>query len=287
MLQELVDKGSTVLVIEHNMDLVKVADWVIDLGPGAGIDGGRLIGQGPPETIATLSTPTGLALKNTLKNKPPFPHQPAAKKQPTRSIDRHQKCPAKQFERTFRFRFPRNKITVLTRPSGSGKSSLAFETLYAEGERRYAETLSGYARQAIEQMPKPKVDEITGLSPAIAIEQKTGSLNPRSTIGTITEIYDWLRILYAHLGTAYCPESGLPIRQISKETVVERVLALPKNEKIQILAPLAATEKREFRGDDRPAEPRRIFTFAPQWNNLFGSTIRFPMKSIAKTIFSS
>ena len=245
VLQELVDKGSTVLVIEHNMDLVKVSDWVIDLGPYAGADGGQLIGQGSPETIAKLSTPTGLALKQALKTQPELLSHPLAQKEPpfeSISIKNAQQNNLKNITLSI----PRDKITVLTGPSGSGKSSLAFETLYAEGQRRYAETLSGYARQAIEQMPKPKVDEITGLSPAIAIEQKTGSLNPRSTIGTITEIYDWLRILYAHLGTAYCPESGLPIRQISKETVVERVLDLPLNEKIQILSPLSPPRKESF-----------------------------------------
>ncbi len=245
VLQELVDKGSTVLVIEHNMDLVKVADWVIDLGPGAGQEGGRLIGQGPPEKIAKLSTPTGIALKNTMKNKQAFSAHPETKKQPP--VQSIQIKNAQQNNlKGISLSIPRDKITVLTGPSGSGKSSLAFETLYAEGQRRYAETLSGYARQAIGQMPKPKVDEITGLSPAIAIEQKTGSLNPRSTIGTITEIYDWLRILYAHLGTAYCPESGEVIRQISKETIVLRVLDLPKDEKIQVLTPLAPPRKESF-----------------------------------------
>src|SRR3989344_442338 len=113
-------------------------------------------------------------------------------------------------------KIPRGKITVFTGPSGSGKSSLAFETLYAEGQRRYTETLSPYARSLVKQLPKPKADKIEGLSPSIALEQKTGGLNPRSIIGTITGIYDLLRILYAHFGTAYDPETKEEIRHISK-----------------------------------------------------------------------
>ena len=242
VLQELIDKGSTILVIEHNMDLVKVADWVIDLGPGAGCEGGQLIGQGTPEKIAKLKTPTGIALKQALTMKPvlvSFPHPAAPEPIPSINIKNAEQNNLKGISLSI----PRGRMTVMCGPSGSGKSSLAFDTLYAEGQRRYAETLPAYARQVIQQMPKPKVDEIEGLSPAIALEQKTGGLNPRSTIGTITEIYDYLRILYAHLGTAYCPESGEVIRQISKETVIDRVLSLPPGEKIQILSPLVPLRK--------------------------------------------
>lgn len=245
VLQELVNKGSTVLVIEHNLDLIKTADWIIDLGPGAGQEGGRIIGQGTPEAIAKLDTPTGITLKKALKPEKIEKTLPSAYSQiPIQAIEI--KNAEQNNLKSISLSIPRNQITVLTGPSGSGKSSLAFETIYAEGQRRYTETLSGYARQAIQQMPKPKVAKIEGLSPAIALEQKTGGLNPRSTIGTITEIYDFLRILYANLGTAYCPESGLEIRQISKETVVDRVLALPKNEKIQILAPISPLRNETF-----------------------------------------
>jgi excinuclease ABC subunit A len=244
VLQELVDKGSTVVVIEHNVDLIKCADWIIDLGPQAGVHGGELIGQGTPEQAAKLSTPTAAALKRGLHPAayPPKPQIPLRQSHPFIEI----KNAAQNNLKHISLAIEQGKTTVLTGPSGSGKSSLAFETLYAEGQRRYAETLSGYARQAIEQMPKPKVDGITGLPPVIALEQKTGGLNPRSTIGTITEIYDYLRVLYANLGVAYCPESGLKITQISKETVVERVLALPLQEKIQILAPLPLPRKESF-----------------------------------------
>src|SRR4051812_36203431 len=108
-------------------------------------------------------------------------------------------------------RIPRNKITVVTGLSGSGKSSLAFDTVYAEGQRRYVESLSAYARNFLEQFKKPEVDSITGLSPAIAIEQKTAGINPRSTVGTVTEIYDYLRLLYARVGTPHCPNCHIPV----------------------------------------------------------------------------
>lgn len=246
VLQRLVDKGNTVLVIEHNMDLVKTADWVVDLGPGAGIHGGELIGQGTPEQIAKLKTPTGQALKKTLN---PTPILGGKEKSPEKIRPLSSIVVEGASQNNLRhvsLSIPRGKITVFTGPSGSGKSSLAFETLYAEGQRRYTETLSTYARALVKQLPKPKADKIDGLSPSIALEQKTGGLNPRSTVGTITEVYDLLRVLYAHLGTAYSPETGEEIRNISKEFVVAKILALPKGEKIQILAPVSFQKKESF-----------------------------------------
>ena len=122
---------------------------------------------------------------------------------------------------------PRNKLIVFTGLSGSGKSSLAFDTIYAEGQRRYVESLSSYARQFIGQMEKPEVDAIEGLSPAISIDQKSTSNNPRSTVGTVTEIYDYLRLLYARCGTPHCPKCGRVIEKQSIDTVVDRVMTLP------------------------------------------------------------
>ena len=122
---------------------------------------------------------------------------------------------------------PRERLVVITGLSGSGKSSLAFDTLYAEGQRRYVESLSAYARQFLEQLEKPDVDAIEGLSPAIAIEQKTVSRNPRSTVGTVTEIYDYLRLLFARVGVPYCPQCGQPIRAQTVQNIVDRVLQLP------------------------------------------------------------
>lgn len=141
---------------------------------------------------------------------------------------------------------PKNKLIVFTGLSGSGKSTLAFDTLYAEGQRRYIESLSSYARQFLDKVGKPNVDKIEGLTPAIAIDQKTTSKNPRSTVGTITEIYDYLRLLYARVGTQHCHLCGKPISQMSQTDIIEQVLALPKDSKIIILAPIIKEKKGSF-----------------------------------------
>jgi len=138
---------------------------------------------------------------------------------------------------------PRDKLVVFTGLSGSGKSSLAFDTLYAEGQRRYVESLSAYARQFLGQMNKPDVENIEGLSPAISIDQKTTSKNPRSTVGTITEIYDYLRLLYAKVGTPHCPKCGKEISQQSIDQIVDKVMSLGEKTKIQILSPLVRGRK--------------------------------------------
>src|SRR5512136_120153 len=142
---------------------------------------------------------------------------------------------------------PRNRLTVITGLSGSGKSSLAFDTIYAEGQRRYVESLSAYARQFLGLMEKPDVDAIEGLSPAIAIEQKTAGQNPRSTVGTVTEIYDYLRLLYARAGTPHCPNDGSPIQRQSASQITDIVLAWPAGTKLEVLAPLVRGRKGEFR----------------------------------------
>jgi excinuclease ABC subunit A len=144
---------------------------------------------------------------------------------------------------------PREKLVVLTGLSGSGKSSLAFDTIYAEGQRRYVESLSAYARQFLDMMQKPDVDHIEGLSPAISIEQKTTSRNPRSTVGTVTEIYDYLRLLFARVGIPYSPATGLPIESQTVSQMVDRVLALPEGTRLYLLAPIARGRKGEYRKD--------------------------------------
>jgi excinuclease ABC subunit A len=141
---------------------------------------------------------------------------------------------------------PRNQLVVITGLSGSGKSSLAFDTLYAEGQRRYVESLSTYARQFLQMMDKPDVDMIEGLSPAISIEQKATSHNPRSTVGTVTEIHDYLRLLFARAGTPHCPEHGLALKSQTVSQMVDAALALPEDTRLMILAPLAREKKGEF-----------------------------------------
>ncbi|MCV0428448.1 MAG: excinuclease ABC subunit A, partial [Roseibium sp.] len=142
---------------------------------------------------------------------------------------------------------PRDKLIVMTGLSGSGKSSLAFDTIYAEGQRRYVESLSAYARQFLEMMQKPDVDQIDGLSPAISIEQKTTSRNPRSTVGTVTEIYDYMRLLFARVGVPYSPATGLPIESQTISQMVDRVLELDEGSRLYLLAPMVRGRKGEYR----------------------------------------
>lgn len=245
VLHKLVSLGNTVLVIEHNMDLVKTADWVIDLGPEGGKGGGEIIGTGTPEAVAKQNTPTGIAIQKSLMEHPligPTDTSPPLSPLEAIVVKGASQNNLQQVDGII----PRGKITVCTGPSGSGKSSFAFETVYAEGQRRYIESLSPYSRQFVKQMEKAKVEQIEGLSPSIAIEQKSHAGNPRSTIGTMTEIYDYLRVLYAYLGTPYCPETQEEIRTISKEDVLNQLLDLPEGTKIQILSPVEYKRRESF-----------------------------------------
>ena len=142
---------------------------------------------------------------------------------------------------------PRDKLVVVTGLSGSGKSSLAFDTIYAEGQRRYVESLSSYARQFLEQLQKPDVEYIEGLSPAISIEQRAAGSNPRSTVGTQTEIHDYMRLLFARIGTPHCHKCGKPIRRQTAQEIVDQILALEKDSNLMILAPLVRGRKGEYR----------------------------------------
>ena len=138
---------------------------------------------------------------------------------------------------------PRNELVVLTGLSGSGKSSLAFDTIYAEGQRRYMESLSSYARQFLGQMEKPDVESIEGLSPAISIDQKTTNRNPRSTVGTVTEVYDYFRLLFARIGIPHCPKCGREIRKQTVDQMVDTLMQLPERTRIQLLAPVVRGRK--------------------------------------------
>jgi excinuclease ABC subunit A len=163
---------------------------------------------------------------------------------------------------------PRDTLTVITGLSGSGKSSLAFDTIYAEGQRRYVESLSAYARQFLELMQKPDVDHIEGLSPAISIEQKTTSRNPRSTVATVTEIYDYMRLLWARVGIPYSPATGLPISAQTVSQMVDRVMQLPEGTRFYLLAPVVRGRKGEYRKElpsgRRRASPASASTARPR-----------------------
>lgn len=242
VLHGFVERGNTVMVIEHNLDVIKTADWVIDIGPEGGAGGGKIVCEGTPETIAKCRTShTGNALRSVLPGMKPL----AASKKGTAAgkksdpfvfSKRIQIKGASQHNlQHLDLEVPRGEMSVFCGPSGSGKTSLAMDTLYAEGQRRYVESLSAYARQFLGQMPKPRVDSIQGLSPAIAIEQKTVGATPRSTVGTVTEIYDYLRVLYARLGIVHCPSCNAVATKQTTDEIVESILKLPVKSRLMLL----------------------------------------------------
>ena len=257
VLHGFVERGSTVVVIEHNLDVVKTADWVIDLGPEGGARGGRLIVAGTPEEVAACpNSHTGAALAKVLKRSgralavsTSKRKQVGAKARKTEQglIREISVQGASQHNlRHVSLEIPRGKSTVFCGPSGSGKTTMAIDTIYAEGQRRYVESLSSYARQFLGQVEKPKVEQITGLSPAICIEQKTASKSPRSTVGTVTEIHDYLRVLYARLGTPYCVDCRVPVGAQSADEIIERVQAFPEGTRVYLLAPIQRRGQESF-----------------------------------------
>jgi excinuclease ABC subunit A len=243
VLHDFVDVGNTVLVVEHNLDVVKTADWVIDLGPEGGHAGGELIAAGTPSQIAEdQNSHTGAALRRHLNGAAANGQGSASRRRRNRPVPQATAIKvrgARQHNlKGIDVEIPRDKMTVCCGMSGSGKSSLAMDTVYAEGQRRYVESLSSYARQFVGQMQKPALDHIEGLSPAIAIEQKHMGHTPRSTVGTVTEIYDYLRILLARLGTPHCPACDTPIGTQTADEIVDKIMAEPAETKLYLMAPL-------------------------------------------------
>jgi len=263
VLHGFVEAGNTVLVVEHNLEVIKTADWIIDLGPEGGDRGGRIVATGTPEQLARHEkSHTGRALQVLLdgtvggdsggRRTPSdtdrrLESPPTAKGSAKRGKPKRRATLAKAIKvrgarqhnlKDVNVEIPRNRITVCCGPSGSGKSSLAMDTVYAEGQRRYVESLSAYARQFVGQMQKPKLDHIEGLSPAIAIEQKRTGGTPRSTVGTVTEIHDYLRILVSRLGEPFCPDCRVPIGTQSADEVIGKIMDHPSGTKLHLMAPL-------------------------------------------------
>jgi excinuclease ABC subunit A len=245
ILHTFADQGNTVVVIEHNMEVIKTADYIIDMGPAGGAAGGEVVAQGTPEQVShQAGSHTGQALREVLDPQPTrvTPPRPQADRPRHRSdgyIREIEVVGARMHNlKGVDVRLPRERMSVISGVSGSGKSSLAFDTLYAEGQRRYVESLSAYARQFLDQMEKPRVERVTGLSPAIAIEQKPPSRNPRSTVGTVTEVYDYLRALFATVGTQYCPACQVPVGGQTPDQMVDRILQLPTDRRVLLSAPI-------------------------------------------------
>lgn len=209
-LNKLVDHDNTVLVVEHNTDVMKSADYLIDLGPEGGAGGGELVGFGTPEDLTLLDTATGEALAAVSVELSSAPIRSRGRREDCLSVvnARHHNLQAVDVS------LPHGKFNVVTGVSGSGKTSLAFDTIFTEGQRKYVESLSTYARRFLGRRQRPPVDRIEGLKPAIAIDQRTRSHNPRSTVATTTEIHDVLRLLYARVGLIHCPDCGSAVRAI-------------------------------------------------------------------------
>lgn len=250
VLEELVEKGNTVIVIEHNMELVKCADYVIDLGPEGGDKGGWVVAEGPPEKVAQdPNSPTGVYLKSVLDGSPKVDlgredrekedHRPQGDGVSSMVIKGAREHNLKNIS----LEIPRDKLVVITGVSGSGKSTLAFDILFNEGQRRYLESLPAYVRQYLKVLERPDVDLVSGIPPTVAIEQRTAMAGRRSTVATLTEVYHYLRLMFAKLGLQYCPSCGIPISTGGLTSVMEALLDRFMGKEVSILAPIVAGRK--------------------------------------------
>ncbi len=216
-LHALCENGGSVVVVEHDLDVIAQADWVIDLGPGGGPDGGRVVAEATPEELALLPTRTGTALKARRQAQRGFVDATAARV-PTEAVISVEHAREHNL-RSVSCKLPHGGLTVVTGPSGSGKSSLCFDVIYAEGQRRFMETLSPYARQFLPQLPRPDVDYVGGVPPAIALSQRISRAGANSTVATVTEVAHYLRLLYAKVGVPYCPTCDEPAQATSVEAL--------------------------------------------------------------------
>ncbi len=256
VLQALVDRGHSVVVIEHNLDVLKSADWIIEVGPDAGANGGRIVAEGTPETVAAADTATSPFLRSVLHEDSSellaaeapgeYIARPlAAIHEPQLVIEGARENNLKNLSLTIAHR----QLTVVTGVSGSGKSTLAFDIVFAEGQRRFMESMSAYARQFVEQLPRPAVDRLTGIPPTVAIEQRVTRGSRKSTVATITEVAQYLRLLYARLGIQHHPDTDRPVQPLSPgqlKALLARVLATPKAKKakhLYLCAPLIRGRK--------------------------------------------
>jgi excinuclease ABC subunit A len=271
--QRLVVAGESLIVVEHNLEVIKSADYLIDLGPEAGDEGGRLVAVGTPEEVATNGTShTGRHLKDKLRTdrlriadfglrigegksaakslvvqdrSPQYGNGTSSKKSEIRNPKSEIRIHGAREHnlKNLTLNIPREQMVVITGLSGSGKSTLAFDLLFAEGQRRFLDSMSPYARQFVEQLEKPDVDLVEGLPPTVAIEQRVTRGGGKSTVATVTEVFHFLRLLFAKLGTQYCPACQLPVEAQSQAAIVAQVEAAARKGRVRVLAPLVKARK--------------------------------------------
>ncbi len=244
--RQLIAAGHSLVVIEHNLDVIRGSDWIVDLGPEGGDAGGRIVCEGTPDAVAAHpASHTGRALREyeTALAAPAVPEarEPVPARRPANTITIHN---AREHNLKIEdLEIPRERFTVITGVSGSGKSTLAFDILFSEGQRRYLESLNAYARQFVQPSARPDVDAIFGIPPTVAIEQRTSRGGRKSTVATLTEIYHFLRLLYVKLGTQYCPGCDVPIEPQSEDAIAARLLKEYRGKAISVLAPLVVARK--------------------------------------------
>ncbi len=244
--RQLIAAGHSLLVIEHNLDVIKAADWLIDIGPEGGNEGGQLIAEGRPEDVLSNNdSHTALALRSYTKNLGSKPELNPSKKPKLKAADRviqihhAREHNLKQVD----ISIPRDKFTVISGVSGSGKSTVAFDIVFGEGQRRYLESLNAYARQFVQPASRPDVDAIHGIPPTVAIEQRTSRGGRKSTVATMTEIYHYLRLLYVKLGTQHCPDCDVAIEPQSMEVILARIQKDYRGARVKLLAPMVVARK--------------------------------------------
>jgi excinuclease ABC subunit A len=269
LFQRLVDAGHSIVVIEHNLEVIKCADWIVDLGPEAGDDGGEVVGVGTPEQIAKIDkSHTGQFLRRILGStgrrsaahdnlpRTSFRGNGRDEEELARAAELAPRYHTNQIDneiaiygarehnlKNLSVKIPRDQMVVITGLSGSGKSTLAFDILFAEGQRRFLDSMSPYARQFVEQLEKPDVDLVTGLPPSVAIEQRVTRGGGKSTVATVTEVYHFLRLLFAKTGTQFCPDCDLPVEKQSLAAIVKQVETAAKRGPLKVLAPLVKARK--------------------------------------------
>lgn len=245
--QRLVDEGNSIVVIEHNLEVIKSADWVVDLGPEAGDEGGRLVAEGTPEHVASVEeSHTGRFLHDVLAEESSRIHEtpiPSRLLAPADGNAIRIRGAREHNLKNIDIEIPRDKVVVVTGLSGSGKSTLAFDILFAEGQRRFLDSMSPYARQFVDQLEKPEVDSIEGLPPSVAIEQRVTRGGGKSTVATVTEVYHFLRLLFSKLGVQHCPKCDVPVETQTNAAITAQVEALARRGRVQLFAPLVKARK--------------------------------------------